>query len=320
MKDLEGWILQMDDYFTITQTRNEVQRLANVGLCTEGDALDCWKSNKHRFNACRAVTTAIKEYYGDHYKPDRAFNEMSDLKQTGTVQKYLNDIDRLNVYAKMTDHHLINIILNGITSCLRQAMVHYEDLGSDLSKWKEKLLHMDFITKEFQKKEQDNRSKGQGKKCSLDERIQLRGRETGTEKKKGEFGPQDVRDKRKEEGRCMKCGRSNHQARDCKALSGAKTLPSFGNAVKAQVRDLRYNSGNISSNRIIRHMLTKWIDHPPGICGWGVRMALKGLDIRKCVSSGLASCMFNIRCISITFCCSLFICYHWIILGSAHVS
>ena len=55
MKDLEGWILQIDDYFTITQTRNEVQRLAYVGLCTEGDALEWWKSNKHRFNAWRDV-------------------------------------------------------------------------------------------------------------------------------------------------------------------------------------------------------------------------------------------------------------------------
>ena len=40
MKDLEGWILQMYDYFTITQTLNEVQRLAYIGLCTEEDALE----------------------------------------------------------------------------------------------------------------------------------------------------------------------------------------------------------------------------------------------------------------------------------------
>ena len=40
MKDLEGWILQMDDYFTITQTRNEVQRLVYIGLSTEGEALE----------------------------------------------------------------------------------------------------------------------------------------------------------------------------------------------------------------------------------------------------------------------------------------
>ena len=85
-------------------------------------------------------------------------------------------------------------------------------------------------------------------------------------------------------------------------------------AVKAQVRDLRYNSGNLYPNCIIRHMLMKLTDHPPGICGWGVRMALKGLDIRKCVFSGLASCMFTIRYISIVFCCSLFMCYHWVSL------
>ena len=77
----------------------------------------------------------------------------------------------------MTDHHLINIILNGISPDLRQAMAHYEDLRYDPSKWKEKLLHMDFITTEFQQKEEDNRSKGQGKKHGLDERIQLRGGE-----------------------------------------------------------------------------------------------------------------------------------------------
>ena len=83
----------MDDYFTMIQTHNEVQRLAYIGLCIEGDVLEWWKSNKHRFNALREVTTAIREYYGDHYKPDRSFHEISDLKQTGGVQKYLNDID-----------------------------------------------------------------------------------------------------------------------------------------------------------------------------------------------------------------------------------
>ena len=79
---------------------------------------------------------AIREYHGNHYKPDRAFNEISDLKQMSTVQKYLNHIDRLNVYAKMTDHHLLNIILKDITPRLCQAMTHYEHLHSDPYKWK----------------------------------------------------------------------------------------------------------------------------------------------------------------------------------------
>ena len=47
--------------------------------------------------------------------------------------------------------------------------------------------------------------------------------------------------------------------------------------VKAQVRDLDYNSSNLYSNYIIRHVLTKWTEYSLGICGWGIRMVLKGL-------------------------------------------
>ena len=135
------------------------------------------------------VKYTIREYYSDHYKPERAFNTISDLEQTGAVQKYLNNIDRLNVYATMTDHHLINIILNGISSRLCQAIAHNEDLCSDPSKWKKKLLHMDFITTKFYKKEHDNKSKGQQKKHGWKEQVQGRGGDLGSKKKKSEFVP-----------------------------------------------------------------------------------------------------------------------------------
>ena len=118
-------------------------------------------------------------------------------------------------------------------------MAHYEDFSSDLSKWKETVLHMDFVTTKFQKKEQDDRSKGQGKKYGLDERIQLRGGESGIEKKKCGFVLKEVCDKRKGERRCMKCRRSNHQAWDCKARSRAKRPPFSGNANQETVQKKR---------------------------------------------------------------------------------
>ena len=127
----------MDDYFIITQTSNEVHTLTYIALCTEVDMLEWGKSNKYRFHVWREVTDGISEYYSDYYKLDTAFHEISDLKRIGTVQKYLNHIDRLNAYAKISNQHLINIILNCITPRLRQAMAHYKDLHSDLSKWKE---------------------------------------------------------------------------------------------------------------------------------------------------------------------------------------
>ena len=81
--------------------------------------MEWWKSNKHRFNSWKEVKDAIRKYYGEHYKLDKAINELGDLKQIGTVQTYVNDIDIHNVYTKMTDHQLVNMILNRIILHLR---------------------------------------------------------------------------------------------------------------------------------------------------------------------------------------------------------
>ena len=64
---------------------------------------------------------ATRKYNCDNYKPDTIFDTICDCKQTGIVSKYLNDIDRHNIYLKTIDNHLINIVLNGSTSHLRQA-------------------------------------------------------------------------------------------------------------------------------------------------------------------------------------------------------
>ena len=62
----------MDDYFTITQARNQQQRLLYFGLYTEGEALEWWKANRHRYATWEEVREAIKEYYSNYYKLDRA--------------------------------------------------------------------------------------------------------------------------------------------------------------------------------------------------------------------------------------------------------
>ena len=182
----------MDDYFTITRIRNERQRLAFVGLSTEGEALEWWKANRHRYNNWEEVKEAIRGYYGDHYRGDKAYNDIVALRQTGTVQKYLTDIDRLNVYAGMTDHHLINIVLNGISSRLRLSMAHYEDLRNRPDLWRQKLLEMDIATTEFQQKDKDSKSKEKGKKRSFEDRVQLRGGEVPKEKKNRDYIPTEV--------------------------------------------------------------------------------------------------------------------------------
>ena len=51
-----------------------------------------------------------------------------------------------------------------------------------------------------------------------------------SEKIKSKFVLKEGWDKRKIEGRCMKCGRRNHWARDCKVPSSVKTPLSLVNA------------------------------------------------------------------------------------------
>ena len=85
-------------------------------------------ANRHRYIRWDEVKDAIRKYYGNHYKPDGAFNKMSDFKQTSSIQQYLNDIDRLNIYAQITDYYLINIMVNSITPHLYQAMAYNKDL------------------------------------------------------------------------------------------------------------------------------------------------------------------------------------------------
>ena len=134
MQNLAGWILQMDNYFPIMQTWNEVQQLAYIGLYIEGDALEYWKSNRQMFNACKEVKDTTREDYGNHYKLNRALYEISDLQKRGCLQKDLNDKNRLNLCAKMRNHHLVNIILNGSTPWLCQAVANCEDVCCDLPK------------------------------------------------------------------------------------------------------------------------------------------------------------------------------------------
>ena len=60
MKNLEGWILQMDNYFTIMQIRNKQQQLAYVGLYTESKVLEWWQANRYRYTTWKEVKDTIR--------------------------------------------------------------------------------------------------------------------------------------------------------------------------------------------------------------------------------------------------------------------
>ena len=89
---------------------------------------DWWKANMDKYSSWAEVRTEIELYYEDHYRADRAHLEIHKLRQTGPIQDYLNEIDRLNTYAKIPDRAMINIIINKLTGLRRRSMAHYEHL------------------------------------------------------------------------------------------------------------------------------------------------------------------------------------------------
>ncbi|KAF8416533.1 hypothetical protein EV426DRAFT_721789 [Tirmania nivea] len=189
---LEGWILQMNDYFLITLTRNEEQKLAYVGLCLERKALDWWKANRHRY----ATWVQVKEA----------------MTKTGSVLDYLTEVDRLNTYAKLSDSQVINIIISNLPHNLRVSMAHYENLRNNPMAWKQKLIEMD------------------SKKRSLENRIQLRGgattTTTDTMKENMQIRiPTPVYNKRREEGKCGLYRRNSHKTRQCTFPRSAQDPP-----------------------------------------------------------------------------------------------
>ena len=226
----EGWLLQLTDHFTITGIRNEGQKVAFVGRCMHEKALDLWKVNKNKYSTWSEVQTEIELYYDDHYRADGAHLEIHELRQTGPVQDYLNEIDRLNTYGKIPDRAIINIIITKLSGPLRRSVAHYEYLRDNPDEWRKQLVRMDIITTEFQRRDKyfrQNDNKDRGKKRTLENRIQLK---EGSENKnqsgdKRDFVQQEQIDRRMKDSRCFKCGRKNHQASECECGWVSKTLP-----------------------------------------------------------------------------------------------
>jgi len=76
---LEGWILQMDEYFLITMVTNEPLRLAFLSLYLEGKALEWWKTNRVKYSTWKEAQDGLYLKYGDHYKSDRSYQEIINL-------------------------------------------------------------------------------------------------------------------------------------------------------------------------------------------------------------------------------------------------
>ena len=219
---LEGCLLQLTDYFTMTGIRNEGTKLAFLGLCMEGKALDCWKPNEDKYLSRTQVQTGIKLCYAENHRADRAHLLIHGPRQTGPVHDYLNEIDRLNTYASMPDRVMINIIIRKLSGLLPLSMANYEHLHENSDKWRQQLVHVYIITTELQRRDKDPRlcdNKDVGKKHPFEDRIQLCGGKGNKDRpqcnSEGDRVPHEVKETTKKDGQCCKCDMSQHELEAC---------------------------------------------------------------------------------------------------------
>lgn len=220
---LEGFLFQLEAYFTLKNVVSNKQKLAVAGMSLKDPAFSWWKPNVPEWRSWGEAKNALQAYYGDYYKADHAYREIQDLKQTGSVQNYLGAIDRLNAYAQIPPAQLIRAILTGIKPRLRLNMAHYESLRNKPLEWRKKLVEMDVVQTELQPAKT---SGNQPSKRSYSDRSSEQ-RYTQGVKQKSTYDEvsKEAFDRRKKENRCLKCGKTGHRIADCQSTSYRRTPP-----------------------------------------------------------------------------------------------
>lgn len=220
-KELDGFLFQMENYFTLQNIKNSAQKLASLSLSLEGSALEWFKANQRSYRTWEEVKEALQAYYGDHYRADKAYKKILQLKQIGSVQDYLSNLDRLNTYAQISDLQLIQIILMALKPDVRSSMAHYEHLRSNPIEWRRKLVEMDVADsqlKELSTTIPHDRKRPATAISTIHSRT-----ERPLVPHQSTWISDDIIKKRKSEGRCTKCGRSGHMIRECRSSNYRST-------------------------------------------------------------------------------------------------
>ena len=239
---LNGFLFQIEKYFVLQKVRNDDDKLAILSLCLASTALDWWRANECRYNTWQDAREALEAYYGDYYQADKAYQEILQLRQTGNVQDYLANIDRLNAYAQISDSELVRIILIGIKPELRRNMAHYESYRKEPIKWRKRLVEMDISTTELRTSTRTYNERTSGNERFRTEQLNSNDRRRvnsntalstkSTTSSEYPKLPESVVTKRKIEGRCLKCGKSNHMIKDCRHSNYRLSPPPLSNPIQ----------------------------------------------------------------------------------------
>ncbi|QRV84965.1 Retrotransposon gag protein [Ceratobasidium sp. AG-Ba] len=156
-----------------------------------------------------ALKNAFLLAFSDPMKKERAIQNIHKLQQTGSAQHYVTAFRTLMQELDWDEHAFIDVFKKGLKNNVQQellkATITQDTSTFSLEKWMEVSIRIDdllFTGRSLR----DNSSSG-----NQDKKFQPR-----TTQAKAGIVPSEVIQKRREEGRCIKCGRRGHRMRECK--------------------------------------------------------------------------------------------------------
>ncbi|QRW01195.1 Retrotransposon-derived protein PEG10 [Ceratobasidium sp. AG-Ba] len=219
-QEAEIFLMKMEIYFNdygtaFNNNRKMATFLTNMG---EGEAAKWAKpllrkildEEPHEYLAnWNALKNAFLLAFSDPMKKERAIQNIHKLQQTGSAQHYVTALRTLMQELDWDEHAFIDVFKKGLKNNVQQellkATITQDTSTFSLEKWMEVSIRIDdllFTGRSLR----DNSSSG-----NQDKKFQPR-----TTQAKVGIVPSEVIQKRREEGRCIKCGRRGHRMRECK--------------------------------------------------------------------------------------------------------
>src|SRR5258706_10570351 len=152
---LERFLFKMEEYFDPYVYATDRNKISILTAALDGLALDWWRKWRQTITTWEQAKQALTLQYGDKFIEGNSRRELEDLYQTGRIQDYLAEVERLNGHAGLSQRDVIALIYWKIKPRLRELMASHHELRTTTP-----LAWMNLLVLNGDAIEQNNRMRG----------------------------------------------------------------------------------------------------------------------------------------------------------------
>ena len=228
--ELDSFLFAITEYFYMkpNDLPDEPSRLAFLTTVFSGSVLGWWRGVRAQFSTSEQALLALKDAYGDPFQKDRNFHKLQTLKQTGSITAFFNEVERLNLHVGLDRQTLRTMLGPALKEEVRTALAGVPYDLSSFEEWKRTATRIG-IQQEFSQT-RTTRPTAPRPAAPTTEPTKATyptrpPRPTFNKPQPSQSSaaqpsrpkvPEAVVERRKKEGVCLKCGKQNHRASECR--------------------------------------------------------------------------------------------------------